>query len=126
MENEDIRFWFEDGILCAEYKHPYHMNLENSKPIYTLREAISGDEDQYFCYDISNLKSMTKEARIYGEKFGQKNIAASAIIVNSHITKLIYNIFLKFHTVNMPVKAFKTKDEAIVWLKELKERDGRK
>jgi hypothetical protein len=126
MENDDIRFWFEDGILCSEYKKPYDMTLENSKPIYALREEISGDTDQYFCYDISNLKSMSKDARIYGEKHGQHKLKASAVVVNSYLTKMIYNLFLSIHTVKIPVKAFKSKGEAISWLKELREEDGRK
>ena len=93
IENSDIRFWIEEGILFSEYKQPHEMNLENSKEIYELRRQISDGQDQYFCYDIGNLKSMTKEARDYGEIYGQDNLAASAIIVNSHITLFIYNTF---------------------------------
>jgi hypothetical protein len=126
MENEYIKFWFEDGILCSEYKIPYNMDLEDSKKIYELREKISGDEDQFFCYDISNLRSMSKEARVYGSKYGMNKIAASAVIVNSYLTMLLYNVFLNLHKVDIPVKAFKNKEEAIIWLKKVKETNGTK
>lgn len=120
IENKDICFWKEDGILFSEYKHPYHMTLEDSKEIYELRAQISAGEPQYFCYDISNMKSMSNDARKYGEKYGQENLAASAIIVNSHVTMFIYNIFLKLHKVKIPVKAFYSKVEAVAWLNQIR------
>lgn len=120
IENSAIRFWIEEEILFSEYKQPYEMNLENSKEIYELRKQISEGKDQYFCYDIGNLKSMSKEARDYGEKYGQENLAASAIIVNSHITLFLYNTFLRIKKVKIPVKAFKKRDQGIEWLKNLK------
>jgi hypothetical protein len=119
IENSDIRFWLEEEILFSEYKQPHVMNLENSIAIYELRRQISDGKDQYFCYDIGNLKSMTKEARDYGEIYGQDNLAASAIIVNSHITLFIYNTFLKIKKVKIPVKAFKKRDQGVEWLKKI-------
>jgi len=62
---------------------------------------------------------MTKEARDYGEIYGQDNLAASAIIVNSHITLFIYNTFLKIKKVKIPVKAFKKRDQGVEWLKKI-------
>ncbi|MBI1837402.1 MAG: hypothetical protein HYR91_09075 [Flavobacteriia bacterium] len=120
LENEHIRFWIEDGILFSEYKQPFNMTLENSKDIYMLRETISNGNPQYFCYDICNLKSMTKEARDYGEKYGQNLLIASSIVVNSHLTLFLYNTFLKIKKVKIPVKAFKDKKDAVEWLNELR------
>lgn len=124
VENEDICFWLEDGILHSEYKYPFEMTIDNSLDIYDLRREISKGVPQYFCYDISNLKSMSSEARKYGEKHGLFDLAASAIIVNSHVTMFIYNIFLKLHKVNIPTRAFYSKTEAVAWLKELKQVKG--
>ena len=120
IENQHIRFWLENGILFSEYKHPFDMTLENSKEIYEMRAKISNGEGQYFCYDISKLKSMTSEARKYGEMNGQENLIASAIIVNSIFAKFIYSIFLQLYNVKIPTKAFKTKEEAVIWLNTMK------
>lgn len=120
IENENIKFWVENDILFSVYKHPFTMNLENSKEIYALREQISNGLPQYFCYDIGNLKSMSKEARLYGEKYGQNLLIASAVIVNSHVTKLIYNMFLKLYDVKIPTKAFSSRLEAVLWLQNMK------
>ncbi len=120
LENEHIIFWIENGILFSEYKLPFEMTLENSKEIYALRKEISKGEDQLFCYDITHLKSMTKEARDYGELYGQDDLKASAIIVNSHLTLFIYNAFLKLKNVKIPVKAFRTRELALHWLNQFK------
>jgi hypothetical protein len=117
IDNQHIRFWLEDGILFSEYKAPFEMTLENSKEIYDLRAKISDGQFQYFCYDISKLRSMSLEARKYGEIHGQEHLHCSAIIVNSMLTKFIYSIFLKLYTVKIPTKAFHSKEEAVNWLK---------
>ncbi len=62
IENQHIKFWVENTILCSEYKSGFEMNLENSKEIYAMRKQISDGINQYFLYDISNLKSMSKDA----------------------------------------------------------------
>ena len=120
VENEYIKFWIDNGILHSEYKYQFEMNLENSEEIYTLRKQISEGKKQYFLYDISNLKSMSKGARDYGSSHGMEDLAASAIIINSSITLLIYNIFIKLKKVEIPVKAFRNKEEAIDWLNKIK------
>jgi hypothetical protein len=124
IENEHIKFWVENTILCSEYKSAFDMNLENSKEIYAMRKQISEGINQYFLYDISNLKSMTKEARDYGEKHGLNDLAASAVIVNSSVKKLMYNAFLKLKKVNIPVQAFSERELAIQWLHNIKELNG--
>ena len=120
VENQYIEFWKEGGILFSSYKIPFEMTLENSKEIYALREQISDGEPQYFCYDITNLKSMSLEARKYGEIHGQEHLIASAVIVNSLLTKFIYSIFLNLYKVKIPTKAFDSREEGVKWLKSLK------
>ncbi len=120
IENQHIRFWIENDILFSEYKHPFDMTLENSKEIYEMREKISKGVPQFFCYDISLLKSMTSDARKYGEKYGQNNLQASAIVVNTVFAKFIYSIFLQIYNVKIPTKAFKTRNDGVNWLNSLK------
>jgi hypothetical protein len=124
IENEHIIFWIENGILFSEYKETFEMTLENSIEIYALRKEISNGQNQLFCYDISKLKSMTKEARDYGEIYGQNELTASSIIVNSHLTMFIYNAYLKLKNVKIPVKAFRTKEQAVEWLEHFKKNNN--
>ena len=49
-----------------------------------------------------------------------EDLAGSAIIVNSGLTQLLYNIFITLKKVDIPVKAFRIKEEAFEWLLKLK------
>ena len=120
LENDFIRFWIEDGILYSEYKKPTDITLENAKRLIALRHELSNNKKQYWCYDFKGLKSFTKEGRDYADIHGQDFLHASAAVVNSHITMFLFNIFVKIKNVKIPFKAFKNKDKAVKWLKELK------
>ena len=120
IEDEHIKFWITQGILHSEYKKDFNMTLENSKEIYALRKKITQGEKVYFIYDITKLKSRSKEARDYGAIHGLEDLAGSAIIVNSGLTQLLYNIFITLKKVDIPVKAFRIKEEAFEWLLKLK------
>jgi hypothetical protein len=120
VENDFIKFYIEDGILFSEYKRMVSVNIEYSKEVIKLRNQISNNVNQYWCYDIRNLKSMDLESRNYADKYGQDNLFACAVIVNSLLTQFIFNVFLKMKKPNIPFKSFSTKEDAVAWLNELK------
>ena len=63
VENDFIKFYLEDGILYSEYKSIVSVNIEYSKEVIKLRNQISNNMNQYWCYDIRNLKRMDLESR---------------------------------------------------------------
>lgn len=120
VENEFIEFWIEKEILFSQFKLKTDIDLEKSKPIIQLRHQISGDKSQYWCNDIKNIRSYSIEARNYAQIHGQDLLFASAVIVHSKINKLIFNVFLKLRTPKIPFKSFSNKEEAVVWLYQIK------
>lgn len=120
IENEFIRYWLEDGLLCSEFIKPVVIGQEEMRQMIELRHEISANSEQYWLYDARNVTSMTKGARDYAEIYGQDFLFASAVIVNSHITMFMFNIFVKIKTSRIPFQAFKSRESAIEWLKELK------
>lgn len=120
LENEYIVYWKKDGILFSEFKSPVIMTLDIIKESIAMRHEISANEKQLWCSDFANLKSFTKEARDYAEIHGQEFLIGTAVIVNSHITRFILNTFVKLKRAEIPLQAFKSKDDAINWLKSLK------
>jgi hypothetical protein len=90
------------------------------KILIQTREEISNNKNQYWCSDATKIKSITKEARDYSEVNGQKLIYANAVVINSHVTKFIFNSYIKLKKVNFPFKAFTKKEDAIEWLKQIK------
>lgn len=120
VENHQMKFWKEGDILYHIFKDKIDVKLPEIKEIIRLRHEASENEKQYLCSDISNFSSYDKEARDYSEKYGQEFIHAGAMIVNSHITKFIFNTFALTKKVNVPFRAFKTKEAAVKWLLEIK------
>nr|WP_314897437.1 hypothetical protein [uncultured Flavobacterium sp.] len=125
VENDFIKFWIEDNILCSQFKKPTDGTIENIKAIIDLRNEISDDKKQYWCYDFNGIKSYDKDARDYAEKNGQEHLYACAAVLNSHIAKFILNAFMILKKPTVPLKGFTKKNDAINWLNELKEKNER-
>ncbi|MFV8346068.1 hypothetical protein [Flavobacterium sp. ZB4P13] len=125
VENDFIKFWIENNILYSQFKKPTDGTIENIKAIIDLRNEISDDKKQYWCYDFNGIKSYDKDARDYAEKNGQEHLYACAAILNSHIAKFILNAFMVLKKPTVPLKGFTKKNDAINWLKELKEKNER-
>ena len=120
IENDFICYWIKDDILYSEFKKPTIVTLENAKEMILLRHQISNNINRYWCVDFSNLKSFTKEGRDYAEVHGQDFLNATAAVVNSHITSFLLNTFMKIKKPIIPLKSFKSKEDAVKWLTELK------
>jgi hypothetical protein len=120
VENEFIAYWKEDGILFSSFKVPTIMDLEVIRKSIEMRHEISEGESQYWCADFFNLKEYKKEARDYAEIHGQEYLFATAVIINSHVTRFILNTFMRLKHSAIPLQAFKTKEAAVTWLKRLK------
>ena len=123
VENDFIKFWIEDDILYSQFKKPTDGTIENIKAIIDLRTKISDGDKQYWCYDFNGIKSYDKDARDYAEKNGQEDLAACAAVLNSHIAKFILNAFMRLKKPIVPLKGFTKKNDAIIWLNQLKEKN---
>ena len=69
------------------------------------------------------VEDFVQEARDYADLHGQEYLYATAVLVNSHITKFIFNTFLKLKSANFPFQVFTSKEKAIEWLLELKQKN---
>jgi hypothetical protein len=120
VENDFVKFWFEKDILFSKFKKDTELNLDNLKQAIEMREKISGGQNQYWLFDITNLKTVTKEARDYAAKYDEDFIRANAVLVNSYITKFMFNSYLKFNKPDFPFLCYTKKEKAIEWLLEIK------
>ncbi len=123
INNDFIKYWFENGILCSEFTKPVVVNLDEMKKMIELRHQISNNTKQYWLYDLRQVTSMLKGARDYAEIHGQDFLYASAVIVDSHVTMFIFNIFVKIKTPKIPFKVFTSKEKAVKWLNQLKNKN---
>lgn len=125
IENEFLKIWFEDGILISELKRPTHYTLEVAIEVVEMRHLISNDQSQYWCMDGKNFLSINKEATEYVDKYGQYMIHACAAVVTSKFTKVLYNTYIMLKPPKIPFLAFTSREKAIKWLKEMKEKNER-
>lgn len=121
VENDFIKFTIEDNILHSHYKKNTDLNLDLAKRLIELRHQISNNEHQYWCYNITKLKSFPKDVRDYAEIHGQECLHATAVIINSHVTKFIMNTFLRLKKPRIPFQAFSNTTDAVLWLKKIQE-----
>lgn len=124
IENEFIKFWFENGLLISSFVNNTTLDLEKIKKVIELRESISDGRKQCWLYDISNLKYVSKEVRDYADKYGQNDLYCIAVLVNSHLEKFMFNSYLKLNKPNIPFLFFTKKENAISWLLEMKEKNN--
>lgn len=120
IKNDYIEFWMENGILFSRFQEGVEIDLEKMKGVVKSREEISDGKEQYWLYDITRVKFITKEARDYADKYGQNYLKAVAVIVDSHITKFIYNTYMKLKKPIMPFLVFTNEEKALGWLLEVK------
>lgn len=120
VENEFMKFWVENGILYSVYKIPVDVDLEKAKESIALRHEISNNQKQYWCFDVAFLKNFSKESRDYADIYGQDFLYACAAILHSHLTKFMFNTYLKLKASKIPMKAFTKKEDAVAWLLEIK------
>ena len=120
IENEYVKYWFENGVLINELKKPIHLNLEIIVQLIELRHKISNNESQYWCMDGTKILSVNKEARDYAAKHGQDFIHTNAVLINSHLAKAIFNAFMILKRPEIPFLFFTKKEKALEWLMEIK------
>ncbi|WP_281298137.1 hypothetical protein [Flavobacterium limnophilum] len=120
LENEFIRFWVVDGILCSKFKREVNFDLDIIKKLIETRHAISNNVNQYWCYDVKEANGFSKECRDYADIHGQDFLFACALVINSHTQKFLFNAFLKLKKSKIPFQAFTNKEKAVEWLNEIK------
>lgn len=120
IENDLLKFWFEDGILISKFQKETTFDLEAVKQTIELREIISSKKKQYWLYDITRMKSVTHEARQYAVKHGHDYIYACAAVVDSYLTKFIFTSYKTFSKPDFPFAFFTSKEKALQWLLEIK------
>ena len=115
-----IKFWIEDEIVIGEPLKAQTYDLNIVREAIELRHEISDNKDQYVCFDIRKITNYEKEAIDYVQKHGKDFILAYAIVVDSSFTKFFMNVTSVLQNSPLKFKAFRKKEDAIEWLKSLK------
>lgn len=114
--------WLNDeGIIIAIAATQEYHTLAAAKENTAINLKIAGGIRRPFLIDMSNVKSMSREARVYyAGNEPLKAITAVAILTNSNVGKMVANFFIGLTQQLMPTKMFTDVNEAIKWLSAFK------
>lgn len=104
-----------NGVVFATWKES-DINLDIAKAFVNERIELTGGKDVLLIADCRNMKSITKDARNYLAKDGEKGVTACAIVVKSTMSKVIANFFLSINTPKIPIQTFTEEKIALTWI----------
>lgn len=121
--NNFVKFYIEDGIMHSFFLKELELDLVTIIEFINFRHAFSEGQKQYWLHDLKGLKTMTKDAKDYGAKYGEEFLHAGAIIVHTHLQKFLINTFVAVKKPKVKTRVFTDKEKAKNWLLELKKQN---
>jgi|SRR5690606_22531720 len=120
FENEYATYKIDDGILKVFYKN---VLLDYPAALRIVNDRIPLHEGQYLpvLCDIRYIKEINKAARAYLALEGSTLIKAVAFLVESPVSKTLFEFYDKTSRPPIPMKAVATMEEGIKFLGTFKE-----
>ena len=117
MTSKMTMFMDAMGVIHIKYFAKSEMNIESAREeIQYINQMTSGKKAPCLV-DITNVKSVTRGARLYYSSEAATNvIAAAALLINSQVSRILANFFLGINKPQMPVKLFNSEEQAVEWL----------
>jgi hypothetical protein len=118
-----IKVWYDRriGIAIAAFDPGAELVVEYTRPFTEALIKVTGGEVRPLIVDFKNMKSQTKECRDYFAKdpTHAATHSATALVVNSALTRMIANFFIGLNKAVKPVRLFDDRESAIRWLQSL-------
>ncbi len=123
LDNDEITFELENGILIGTGKSPF-LDIHVAIKITNYRLEIQKGKSNPILSNIKMTKNSTKEARDFlASEKGCKGVIAAAILINSDVTSMIANFFMRISRPIVPTKIFTDEAEAKTWLSQYVKKD---
>jgi hypothetical protein len=117
-ENQNARFWIENGILYFEYKPDTAIDLQVAMQVVADRIALQNERLLPVFCDIRGVISTDKAGRDYLAKSGSVLTKAVALIVNENLSKTMSTFYLEISRPSVPTRIFAIEAEALDYLKD--------
>jgi hypothetical protein len=118
VENNQVLFWLEEGILHFVYKKDCILSIENVKELVQMRLSYQEGEVYKALVYLSLIKTVTPEARQYLAKEGSTGISKAALIIKNPFTTMLGNLYISFNKPLVTTKIFTNKEHGLKWLKK--------
>ena len=115
----DIILRNDNILMLKPFDHKSTVNIDELKEMYNIFMELTKGIPHLYYSDNTNLKSFGSEERIYVSSNFHHFASACAVKENSAITRFIGHSMIYLNKPKIPLKMFKTEDNAINWLKSL-------
>jgi hypothetical protein len=108
----------EDGIVYIKTKPRVEIDRANAEEVMRVVGSMGNGKLRPVLVDLSNVKSMTREARLYfaGPETAAVQ-AAAALVIKSPLTRAIGNFFMGLNKPLIPTRLFTSETDAVTWLR---------
>lgn len=110
----------EDGIIYIRIRPRIEIDRADAEEGIRAVASLCNGKLRPALVDLSDLKSMTREARLYFA--GPETAAvesAAALVIRSPLTKAIGNFFMGLNKPLIPTRLFTSETDALAWLRTL-------
>ncbi len=116
FDNDEITFEVIDGILVSAWKSKF-IDISLVRKVKKYHLEIMDGKSYPMLADIKSVRDTTKEARDFlASKEGCEGLTAIAIMINSPVSKMIANFFIKASRPVIPTTMFTDERAAKKWL----------
>lgn len=109
----------EDGIVYSVGTTAAR-NIQNYKLLFDVYRELSrhGAEKLFVVNDITDVKPLNTEVRLFVEAETSKYVRAMAFVATSTLGAAIGNVFQMLSSTPYPMASFSDHEEAVKWMKE--------
>jgi hypothetical protein len=120
IENEYAAYKLVDGILFVTYAKDVILDLPAA--VYIVKDRLSLHEGRFLpvMCDIRQIKEINKAARAYLSIEGSVLVKAVAFIIDSPVSEMLSQFYLRTSKPPIPTEAFDNYEEALEFLKNFK------
>ena len=110
----------KDGILSFDYFGNKNNDISVEQMEETLEIYLKLTENKLvpFCIDAPKLFNLTNEQKEFALNTTPMFASALGLVEKSPLTRNLVHVITYFNKPPFPVKMFKTKHEALTWLKQ--------
>ncbi|NQT62687.1 MAG: hypothetical protein HQ556_06990 [Candidatus Marinimicrobia bacterium] len=110
----------ENGIIHQNHFPESEVTLEDVKQELAIYPILSNNRKICVLIDLSNVKSVEKQARDYlASDATSEFVLATALVAPTMVSRVLGNFFLGLNKPPIPVKLFRSKEEGLEWLMQL-------
>ncbi|GAL83351.1 hypothetical protein CHU_1676 [Sporocytophaga myxococcoides] len=121
IREEYFELWLEDGVVKYRYHKGIIIDMEMAEKLVQYRlKLIEGKTYPGFVDARETVYIYNGAKKYLASDIGFIGTSAVAILIKSHVQKILGNTFILLKPAKIPVKLFTEEDKALQWLEDYK------